>query len=351
MPRLLVVSDTLSGGSGAAAMAHVDWFSARGWDVELAAPEGHTVPRAAWRPLPVPRTARDIAGMVRATHVLRTIRARFRPDVVHCHGARCFAAARLTDGGVYVTLHGVNPVPSDPAGYGAIRRRGLVGAARLAAGAIATFPHAPAGWTFLPHASPRLAGLGRLGPPSAADPTFLWVGALDVPKRPAAFVEAMAELARAHPKARGVMAGRGPLDEMLAAQIARTGAPVRMLGQVDDLRPHLEEAWAVVLLSDSEGVPFALEEAMWAGRAVVSSPLPGATWLIGEAGRGGLLADTAADVTHALAMLADRSEAVRQGDAAAEQVRRRLGPDDPWPAVERLYSLRCRQDRPAEPSR
>lgn len=246
--------------------------------------------------------------------------------------------ARLSGGkSVFVTLHGVHPGPKEHISYSVLRRPGLVLCARLARGAFSVFPDAPAGWTFLPHASPRLKEWSGHLPFVGEHPTFLSLGALESRKRHDRFVDAMALLCRTVPTARGVIAGAGPLRDTLARHISARGAPVELVGHVPDARALIEQAWAVVCTSESEGVPFSLQEAMWLGRGVVSSLLPGAAWLVGTPPVGGRLAGSVPDIAAALGALSDLETAVTCGGAAAERVRTILGPDDPWPTVEGLY--------------
>ncbi|MHB8329946.1 MAG: glycosyltransferase, partial [Acidimicrobiales bacterium] len=135
-PRLLVVSDTLSGGTGVAVVRHVEWFVRKGWSVELAAPSGEEAAVRApnHRPIDMPITVRDIRGVARAARALGELRGAFRPDIVHTHGARSFAAMRpVQRSAPFVTLHGIHPVSSDPAGYRMLRRPGLALLSLLAA--------------------------------------------------------------------------------------------------------------------------------------------------------------------------------------------------------------------------
>lgn len=338
--RLLIVSDTLTGGIGECVHRQAAWFTARGWQVKVAAPAGEAAarPLSGHIALTLPKTVRDARAVTRSSRQVRELRRNLHPTVVHCHGARSFAVTRLSGlAAPYVTLHTIDRVSSDPVGYGALRRPALAALSMLAARAFAVFPGAPPGWTFLPHASGRLPDLTQLGPPKAASPTFLWVGRLSEPKRPDLFVQAMGALAARRTGVLGLMAGSGPQADAVRAQIDESRAPVKMLGQVDDLAPLLDQAWAVVVLAHSEGVPFALQEAMWVGRAIVASALPGARWLLGTDSTGGSLVDTYQDAATALERLCDSGEAAGAGRAAAGRIRDLLGPDDPWAAVEEAY--------------
>lgn len=338
--RLLLVSDTLAGGTGAAVLGHAKWFLDNGWDVSVAAPGGETdaVAVPGHRPMDMPVTVRQVAGVIRTARSLHRISSAFRPDVVHCHGARSFAITRLMSRRApFVTLHSISPVSSDPPGYARLRRPALALLPALAARAFAVRPDAPRGWEFLPHASPRLATMALLPPPSATVPTFLWIGRLDEPKRPDLFVSAMVALAARCPGVRGLVAGSGPLEAAVASQIQDAGAPVVLLGHVGEISHLLLEAWAVVLFSDAEGVNFALEEAMWSGRPVVGSAVPGTAWLVGPDREAGAALDTVEEAVDVLSELCHLDQACALGGGAAARIRRLLGPHDPWPAVERAY--------------
>ena len=274
--------------------AQASWFAAAGWDVEVA-------------DVGVPGRFLDAVDLWRAGRRLRTT-ARARGGVLHCHGLRTAAAALGAGLRPFVTVHGAGALDADPAGNHVLRRIGLLAVPRLAAGAITAAPELR-GWRFLPHASPRLAGLGRLPFPDGDTPVFAWVGRLARPKRPERFVPAVRAAG-----GRALVAADGEVD---GAENA---------GWLDDPTPVLARAWAVVLYSDYEAVPFALQEAMWAGRPVVASPLPGIRWLAG------------ADVPDDPGRYADRAAAVAAGEAAARRVRTLLRPDDPWPAVAEAYA-------------
>jgi glycosyltransferase involved in cell wall biosynthesis len=336
--RLLVVSDTLVGGQGGAAARHADWFARRGWDVAVAAPEGEPNGRrvAVHFPVAIPKSVREVGAMRAAARRLAAIRSEYRAGVVHCHGARSFAAVRAAGGRPpFVTLHLIAAVTSDPRGYSAVRRLGLAAIPPIAAGAFSAVPDPPRGWVFTPHASDRLARQPPSGSPGSPTPLFLWVGRLDEPKRPDVFVDALARLASSRPDARGVMVGDGPLAAETRERVRRSGAPVEMIGFTADTAGLMEEAWAVVLFSAAEALTFVVQEAMWSGRAVVASPLAGIRYLLGPGGR------VASDAEHAakeLACLCDRHLAIEEGAAAAVRIRGLLDPDDPWPAIEKRYA-------------
>jgi glycosyltransferase involved in cell wall biosynthesis len=245
---------------------------------------------------------------------------------------RAFTATLATARRPFVTLHGAGIVPSDPRGYRHLRQAVRIVIPRVARVAISAAPDVP-GWRFLPHASPRLASLGRLPfPPAGQTPTFAWVGRVDEGKPGDEFVEALAALGRRR-AVEGVVVGSGNGLARMEALAQRAGVPMQFVGEQDP-EPFLARAWALVLFSRHEAVSFVAQEAMWAGRAVVASPLPGLRWLIGTT------EPLVHDTTQAAAVLEDLCDPIRaraRGDAAAERIRGLLKPDDPWPAVAAMY--------------
>src|SRR5688572_20308054 len=119
--RLLVISDTLAGGLGAAVRLQAEWFCCRHWAVTVAAPADGPLPtgRAAFVELPVVGSARHIAEMTRAQRAVRRLRRLLDPGtVVHVHGMRSLLLARLSGLPTpFATIHGAHPDATDPPGY------------------------------------------------------------------------------------------------------------------------------------------------------------------------------------------------------------------------------------------
>src|SRR5688500_4057108 len=100
------------------AAGHARWFDARGWQVRVVAPEPPERPDGLdLEPVDLPVSARAAGAMAVAARRLARIRRAFRPDVVHCHGLRSFAATLASGARPFVTLHGAGPVASDPPGW------------------------------------------------------------------------------------------------------------------------------------------------------------------------------------------------------------------------------------------
>jgi glycosyltransferase involved in cell wall biosynthesis len=335
--RLLVVSDTLHGGLGGVVRRQAAWFAQRGWDVVVAAPPDGPAPESSrYRPLPEVTTARSVRAVARAARTARRVHRDERPDVVHVHGLRTLLIARL--GGVptpFLTFHGGGPHSTDPRGYREVWAHLRDFAPRLAMHATSVDPGLGGAWHYEPQASPMLATLDVLPfPPAASTPTIAWLGRLDEPKRPDLFVRAIARAAQVRPVV-GLLAGDGPRRGEVEALVAELHAPVEVLGQVDPV-PVLTKAWAAALLTDWEGTPLAVMEAMWAGRPVIGSQVPGVAHLVGDAG---YLVDSAEAAARAFVVVADDHEATRAcGAAAAARIRGLVSPDSPWPDVLAAYS-------------
>jgi glycosyltransferase involved in cell wall biosynthesis len=187
--------------------------------------------------------------------------------------------------------------------------------------------------------SPRLEALDAGSPGEfSSHPLFVFPARLAPPKRPELFIDAMAALAERVPEAEGVVLGEGPARASLEARIRATGAPVRLLGHVEDPTPWYRRAWGVCLLSDFESLPFVVQEAMWAGRPVVSSDLPGVKWFAGETVR--YVRGQAATVD-ALLELCDPSVRDARGRAARARARSLLSSDKLYQTLIDAYGVRA----------
>jgi glycosyltransferase involved in cell wall biosynthesis len=154
-------------------------------------------------------------------------------------------------------------------------------------------------------------------------------------------LEAVARLAPRFPGLRCVLAGDGPLRAMLEARAAALGIAdrCRFLGARVDVADVLSVLEVVTLPSRSEGLPFALLEAMALGKPVVASTVGGNPEVV-EDGRTGLLvptADTAA-LADALARVLDRpNEAAAMGARGRVRVREHFTLTRTTRALEDLY--------------
>lgn len=140
-----------------------------------------------------------------------------------------------------------------------------------------------------PAAAERAAARDALGLPEGA-PAFAFVGSGFERKGLAGALRGLARCAR--PDARLVVAGADKHASRYAALASRLGIAqrVRWLGGVDDVRPALWAADALVLPTLYDPFPNAALEALACGRAVLTSTKSGAAELI-EPGANGEVAD------------------------------------------------------------
>jgi glycosyltransferase involved in cell wall biosynthesis len=332
--HVLILGDSLDGGLGAAVIDEATWFASRSWRVTVAAPgkllSGGDVNHL---PLPLPESIRSLRALLDARRVLGEFLASVDLAGVHCHGARSFVLAKTA--GVQrplVTHHGFGRDPRESLLYYAGRRRAISMIPAVCRQAFAASPDIPGGgWTFAPIASPVLSELASPVPLRERDgiPAFGWIGRLEAPKRPEVFVQALAQLGEQR-VVRGVIAGDGRQRGELEELSDRIGAPVTFVGRAAPERV-LEQVRALVLISGFEAVSFAAQEAMWAGRPVVASRLPGLEWLLGTEG---LYADDATELAARMSTLLDLRYADALGSRARSRAQRLLCGTSPWAAAE-----------------
>jgi len=134
-------------------------------------------------------------------------------------------------------------------------------------------------------------------------------------------VDAAARLADRHPSLHVAIAGRGDLEDDLAARARAHGLAdrIHLLGLRSDISAILAAADLFVLPSLSEGLPLAVLEAMFAGCAIVASDV-GEIATVLEDGRAGVLVEPAnpAALAEAIdALLNDPKRAKNLGTRAA----------------------------------
>ncbi|PBC71375.1 glycosyltransferase involved in cell wall bisynthesis [Streptomyces sp. TLI_235] len=219
---------------------------------------------------------------------LRALRAAARrADVVVAHGSSTLPACAAALLGsrtpfVYVNIGDPRHWTASPARRlrtGLLLRRAAAVAAisdgarevlldhyRLPARTVRTIPNGRSADRYPPAAdeADRQAARAALGLP-ADGPLLAWVGALAAEKRPDLAIDALALLPGVHL----ALAGDGPLRAATAAR--DTTARARFLGTLADPAPLYRAADALLLTSDSEGVPGVLVEAALAGLPAVAT--------------------------------------------------------------------------------
>lgn len=154
-------------------------------------------------------------------------------------------------------------------------------------------------------------------------PYFLVVARLAEQKRLDVLIRATAGWRDKPGKPAVVVAGDGPLGTTLEAQAQKARAPFVFLGHRTDVPSLLRGALALVLTSDWEARPLAIQEALRAGTPVVATAVGGVPGMVADAG---LLvpAGDADAVRTALDRLTDspqlRAELATAGRARAAQL-------------------------------
>jgi glycosyltransferase involved in cell wall biosynthesis len=246
-----------------------------------------------------PRPARDARTVAR----LRGWLGQDAPGVLHAHGLRAGALAALALAGrpgrrtaLVVTVHNAAP-PSRAAAtvYAALelivarradavlpvsadlasrlRRRG----ARIAGPAVVAAPEA------LAPDPAQVAAVRREVSPDGR-PIVLAAGRLAAQKGFGTLLDAAARWQHRDPVPRLVIAGDGPLGPALRAQADAAGTEVRFLGPRADVPVLLAAADVVVVPSSWEGQPLIVQEALRAGRPLVTSRVGGIADLTGADG-------------------------------------------------------------------
>src|SRR5664279_3135952 len=136
-----------------------------------------------------------------------------------------------------------------------------------------------------PLASPAAAAPGQVRAELGADgrPLVLCVARLHPQKGLGTLVAAAAAWRAREPVPLTVIAGSGPLEPVLRAQVEAAGLPVRLLGRRTDVADLLAAADVVVLPSRWEARALAAQEALRAGRPLVATAVGGLPALLGNA--------------------------------------------------------------------
>jgi len=272
-------------------------------------------------------------------HVLHVAKA-WRPDAIHLHSAAAGVvgriAGRLAGIPVVYTMHGFGFKPAVPP----LRRMIAYSAEQILAPltrqlicvseherALALRLRIPAG-----RISVIFNGLSDCpwrAEPGAENPRLVMVARVAPPKRQDLLIEALSML-----RGRGtsvpltIMAGGGPQLERLRSTAVALGlaSHVELVGDVDDIPGLLACCQVFVLLSDHEGHPISIIEAMRAGLPVVASKLPGICEQITHGREGLCVSNRPADVADAIQVLiSDPRLRVRMGKAARERFEARFG--------------------------
>ena len=157
----------------------------------------------------------------------------------------------------------------------------------------------------------------------AGAPIIGGVGFLRRQKRFDVLIDAYRLVVERFPEGRLVIAGDGPEEHSLRAQIRALDLEGRahLIGRRDDIGAVLDDLSVAVCSSDYEGSPLSVIEYMTAGLPIVSTAVGGVPELI-ESGESGLLvppADPHALADAICALLVDPSESERYAASARER--------------------------------
>lgn len=286
--------------------------------------------------------------------VLRALRAA-APDLVHVHSAKAGALGRLAAWCLRVpvvyTVHGFAFKPQAPTLRRVAARIAewclapittrVICVARAERALAATLPIPARRIDVIPNGIPDTPLRAQ---PDAPLRRLVMVARLASPKRPDLLIRAFAQALRDAPASlfdgcELVIAGSGPAMPVLRA-LADSEAPgrVSLCGDVTDIPSLLASAQGFVLVSDHEGLPLSVLEAMRAGLPVIASDLPGIREQVGD-GDGRLIAGNDVDALAAALRELAASPALRAslGQRARARYLRDFGLDAMADATWRVY--------------
>ncbi|WP_232080865.1 glycosyltransferase [Variovorax sp. SRS16] len=288
-----------------------------------------------------------------------------RPDTLHAHssvaGVVARIAGRIAGIPVIYTVHGFGFKPEIPRLQRWAAWMAEWTLARLTAHMVCVSSHEMQLARRLPIARGRLSVIpnGVADTPERAQPDhaparIVMVARLARPKRPDLLLHALALLrARLGHEVPASLIGSGPdmaAHRALARQLKLQA--VDFTGDADDVPKRLAQHGVFVLMSDHEGLPISVIEAMRAGLAIVASDLPGMRELIDDGTHGLLVANEAGALAEALlALTAAPALRARLGHAARQRYEARFTPAPMARAVETLYGQIARHEPASDPAR
>jgi glycosyltransferase involved in cell wall biosynthesis len=276
--------------------------------------------------------------LMRAARGLRKYLAGHPVDLLHCHYRRTTLVARRLQktfpAPVLYTLH-LSHIPlGGPWGWlsnfgdhvhapSSEGRQWLIDEARVPAERITLIPHGIHAERFpVPDAAARQAARAKLAL-AQEHVVALYLGRLEDPKNESWLIDLAESSRQSLPALRVLLAGEGPNEGAVKAQIERRGLGdrVRMLGPREPL-PLLHAADALLLPSAREGFSYACAEAMCAGVPVLRTRTSGTKELIVEGTTGRSVAiERQAFLRASVEFLSDKADLRRMGVSAAEHIR------------------------------
>lgn len=279
---VVIVADRLTGGLGHAVALEAQALSSLGVNVVVAHPGAPSSVQyngegAEWI-VAIPDSARQLWSIWSASrelrHDLRQLRGR---SVTHAHGLRSYLVAFLAKpfGRRSVTMHVAEPTHR--------LKRLIVAALGSTAGlAMTVAPTTLRNWTHVWHFSPKLVGSPHPPRIESGQLRIGWYGRLDYPKRPDTWAQVAAQVAELDAGIRLVVAGEGPLKSELERTLGEYGVSADFLEAATDTADVFRAMDVLLCWSDSEGVPFVLQEATWHGVPCLINHLPGPAAYFGD---------------------------------------------------------------------
>ena len=301
--------------------------------------------------LPQLRNSLSPLRMLGATRALLRLVREHQPDILHAHSAVAAVVARIAGRiartPVIYTVHGFGFKPEAPW----LRRQAAWLTewvlARLTSHMVCVSGHERQLALRLPIAPGRVSVIPNAvtDSPERSQPDHtpmrvVMVARMAAPKRPDLLLQALALLRnQLGGELPAQLVGGGPALEAHRALARQLGLQaVAFTGDVGDVSQRLAQHDVFVLVSDHEGLPISVIEAMRAGLAIVASDLPGTRELITHGTHGLLVANTPGALAEALEALAAAPQLrASLGQAARRHYETRFTPAPMAGAVHALY--------------
>ncbi|WP_299154530.1 glycosyltransferase [uncultured Tateyamaria sp.] len=317
-----VLTRLLRAGSEENTLATCRWQVAAGHRVSLihgnmCDPFWHDhLPRGVTR-IAVPEMVHPIRPVqdARAVTRLRALYRDLRPDVIHTHQSKAGVLGRLAADAVpdAVVAHGIHIIPFE--GVGDPKRALYVAAERMVARRTDVFiavseavgcAYVEAGITGQVHCVRSGMDLARfrdaplpadwpavlgVAPGAARPPVALMMAAFEPRKRHVPFLRAFARAVDVLPDMKLLLAGRGPEEARVRAEVAALGLGDRVVfcGHRPDPEALFALADVSILTSEREGLPRVVVQSIAAGCPPVVQHLPGLDEVVVD-GRNGVIA-------------------------------------------------------------
>lgn len=239
-----------------------------------------------------------------------------KPSVVTLHGLHLFRRSQgLARRAAAVNLHAIVRAATRTICVSETERAELVSVGGRAAAERSLVVHNGAQIVAPASDAERAAVRAELGL-ADSQPVAIWVGSLDERRDPLVVIRAAARTST-----QLLMVGEGPLRTE-AERVAQP--PVHVLGQRDDVPRLLAAADFFVLMSEREGLSFALLEAMAHGLPAIVADVPENRETIGETGIAVPYGDETALVAALHRLVGDAALRASLGDRARSRVAERF---------------------------